>query len=164
MVELLSLLRWIHMYAGIAWWGEVFFITFILLPTLAKLPRDSKGPLMLRIFPRIFNVATITASLTVASGATLALFYSNFDVSVFVDTPWGLTILFGGIMGLFMFVLHATVEVIEMRDLRDVRPAEASAFPAALITLERRVKLLPRVGFVVLTAAILLMTYASHGL
>lgn len=60
------------MYAGIAWWGEVFFITFILLPTLAKLPTESKGPLMLRIFPRIFNVATITASLTVTSGATLA--------------------------------------------------------------------------------------------
>lgn len=85
-------------------------------------------------------------------------------MSVFLDTPWGLTILLGGVVGLFMFLLHATVEVIEMRELRDVKPAEASTFPTPLRTLERRVKLLPRVGFVALTAAILLMTYASHGL
>ncbi len=153
----------VHEYAGIAWYGEVFFITFVLLPTLERTPADSKGPLMLSIFPRIFNVATVTSSVTVAAGLVLALLYSNFDLGIFVWSAWGLAILLGGAMGLFMFLLHMTVEAVELRALRGVDPASARELPAPLAAMERRVRLLPRVGFVILTAALLLMMYAAHG-
>lgn len=164
MVELLAVLRLIHEFAGIAWYGEVFFITFILIPTLNKLPPDSKGPLMVRIFPRIFNVATVTSSLTILAGASTAVLYSNFSLGVFLGTTWGLSILLGGLMGLFMYVLHMTVEVIELRALKRVEPDKAGDLPQELVTLERRVRLLPRVGFAVLTAALVLMLYAAHGI
>ncbi len=164
MVELLALLRLIHEFAGISWYGEVFFITFILIPTLRKLPTESKGSLMLRIFPRIFNVATVSSTITVAAGITLALLYSNFNLALFLNSAWGLSILLGGLMGLFMFILHMTVEVIELKAIREVEPVEARDFPEPLRVLETRVTFLPRVGFVILTAALLLMIYASHGI
>ena len=60
MIDLTSAVLMVHEYAGIAWYGEVFFITFVLLPTMERIPADSKGPLMLRLFPRIFNAATVS--------------------------------------------------------------------------------------------------------
>jgi uncharacterized membrane protein len=78
MVGSLFILRLVHMLSGISWYGEVFFITFILIPTLRRLPVDAKGPLMVTIFPRIFYVATVSSAMTVASGAGMALLYSNF--------------------------------------------------------------------------------------
>ena len=100
MVELLSIFLFIHIFGGITWYGEVFFITFVLIPTLGRLPTDAKGPLMAGIFPRIFNVATVTSSVTIVAGATTALLYSNFDFGMFLTIPWGLSILLGGAMGL----------------------------------------------------------------
>lgn len=163
MVEPLTILRFIHEFAGIAWYGEVFFIAFILIPTLGKLPADSKGPLMVRVFPRIFNVATVSSSVTIGAGILVALLYSNFDLGVFVSSAWGFAILLGGLMGLFMYLLHLTVEVIELRVLGRVDLDTERGFPAELRTLEKRVSLLPRVGFVILTAALVMMIYASHG-
>ena len=101
--------------------------------------------------------------MTVAAGLILALLYSNLDVSIFLRGAWGLAILLGGVMGLFMFVLHMTVEAVELRVLRGIDSISAREFPPPLVAMEERVRLLPRVGFVVLTAALLLMMYAAHG-
>lgn len=163
LIEPVTVLRWIHEFAGIAWYGEVFFMTFILMPVLGKLPPDSKGPLMVRTFPRIFNVATVSSSVTIVAGILVALLYSNFDLGIFMGSTWGLSILLGGLMGLFMYILHVTVEVIELGALRQVDSDEARAFPVELKVLERRVNRLPRVGFVILTITLVMMIYASHG-
>jgi uncharacterized membrane protein len=164
MVEMLGIVRLIHEFAGMTWYGEVFFITFILAPVLGRLPSDSNGPLMVKIFPRIFRAATVTASVTIVAGALTALLYANFDFSAFLDGTWGLSILAGGLMGLFMYLLHMTVEAVEIRGLKGLTLEEAKGFPEELTILEKRALMLPGVGFVILTTVLLLMVYAAHGL
>jgi uncharacterized membrane protein len=161
--DLTSAMLMVDEFAGIAWYGKVFFMTFVLLPSIENLTANSKGPRMHRIFPRIFNVATVTSSVTVAAGLALALLYSNFDPGIFLDSSWGLIILIGGSMGLFMFLLPAAVETVELRALRHADPASAGELPAQLAVMEKRVKLLPRVSFVLLTVALFSLMYAADG-
>lgn len=163
MSSLTKIVRAVHEIAGIAWYGEVFFITFILVPVLKRLPPRSKGPLMIKLFPRIFQTATILASLTVGAGLLLAGLYSGFHLAVFLSGPWGLSILVGGLMGLFILVMHLAVESVELRSLLDVDPAKAAEFPEKLRTLEKRAERIPRAGFAILSATLLLMIYAAHG-
>lgn len=159
----MSLLRWLHELAAISWFGEVFFITHIILPMLGKMPDSEKAPLMLSLFPRVFRMATVSAGVTIVAGAGTALMMVNLDVSLFLGTGWGLLILIGGLIGLFMFLLHLTVERVELRALRDVRLESRRDFPPELATLYSRLRILPRVGFTLLTIALILMIYASHG-
>jgi hypothetical protein len=163
MVDLPSAVLMASEYAGIDRCGEVFFITFVLLPAIGDIPADSKGQLMLKMFPRILSVATVTLSVTVTAGSVLALLSLNFDLRTFIESAWGVATLFGGAMCLYTFFLHMTLEAVEPRALRGVDPATARELPVLLAALERRVRLLLRVGFVILTAAQLLMIRAAHG-
>jgi hypothetical protein len=99
---------------------------------------------------------------TVVAGATAALLYSTFDFGIFLTSSWGLSILLGGAMGLVMYILHMTVEGFELKVLKTVDLDKAEEFPEELTILEGRVRMLPRVGFVILTVTILLMIYAAH--
>jgi uncharacterized membrane protein len=163
MVELFSLFRWIHELAAIAWFGEVFFITHIIVPMLGKLPNSEKGPLMMKLFPRVFRMATVSSAITIIAGVGTALVEANFDGSVFLGTKWGLLILAGGLIGLFMFLLHMTVEQVELRALSRITLNSQGELAPELATLYSRLRILPRIGFTLLTIAIVLMIYASHG-
>lgn len=118
---------------------------------------------MVKLFPRVFRMATISSAVTIFAGLGTALLYSNFQLSLFLDTRWGLLILAGGLIGLFMFLLHVTVERVEMKALGRVKLESEREIPQELATLYRRLRILPRVGFTLLTIVLVLMIYASHG-
>lgn len=163
MVELFSVLRWIHELAAITWFGEVFVVTHIIVPALSRLPDSPKGLVMLRLYPRIFRMATISSSTTIMAGATVALLEAGFDYSYFLTTFRGQLILVGGLIGLFMFILHITVERVEMKALSRVRIEPQERLPEELRVLDRRLRVLPRFGFTLLTIVLILMIYVSHG-
>jgi len=164
MVEPVSVLRWIHELAAITWFGEVFVVTHILVPTLGRLPDSPKGLVMLRLYPRIFRMATISSSTTIIAGATVALLEARFDYSYFLTTFRGQLILVGGLIGLFMFLLHITVERVEMKALSRVRIEPQEGLPEELRVLDHRLRVLPRFGFTLLTIVLGLMIYVSHGI
>ncbi len=163
MVELVSLLRWVHEIAAISWFGEVFVITHIIIPTLGRIPESTKGLLMMKLFPRVFRLATLSSATTIISGAWIALLEANFNLAYFLETTRGQLIFAGGLIGLFMFLLHSTVERVEMRALGRVRIGPQNTFPEELKILDRRLRILPRVGFTLLTIVLILMIYVSHG-
>lgn len=152
------------MFAGFAWWGEVFYINFILTPMLPKLELQVKERVMLEIYPRMFRMATILSSLTIAFGILTALFLAKFNVDLFTTSTWGLLISIGGSLGLFMFLLHMTVERVELKVLKYVEPGNKQELPQELMLLEKRVMWLPRIGFVILTSIIVVMVYATQGI
>ncbi len=164
MVELFSLLRWVHELAAITWFGEVFVVTHIIVPTLSRLPESPKGLLMLKLYPRVFRMATLSSATTIVSGAGTALLQSNFNLAYFIETFPGQLILVGGSIGLFMFFLHTTVERVEMRALSRTKIGAQGNLPDELRVLDRRLQILPRVGFTLLTIVLILMIYTSHGL
>ncbi len=164
MVELFSLLRWVHELAAITWFGEVFVVTHIIVPTLSRLPESPKGLLMLKLYPRVFRMATLSSATTIVSGAGTALLQSNFNLTYFTETFRGQLILVGGLIGLLMFVLHTTVERVEMRAMSRTKIGTEGNLPDELRVLDRRLQILPRVGFTLLTIVLILMIYTSHGL
>ncbi len=163
MVELASLLRWVHELAAVTWFGEVFVVTHIIVPTLTKLPESPKGLLMLKLYPRVFRMATISSTATIVTGTAVALLEASFDYTYFLGTFRGQLIFAGGSIGLFMFLLHTTVERVEMKALSRVKMRPEGEFPEELRILDRRLRILPRVGFTLLTIVLILMIYVSHG-
>ncbi len=163
MVDLVSVFRWIHELAAITWFGEVFVVTHIIAPTLTKLPESPKRLLMLKLYPRVFRMATISSTATIAAGTGVALLEASFELTYFLGTFRGQIILVGGLIGLFMFLLHTTVERVEMKALSRVRLGPQDTFPEELKNLDRRLRILPRVGFTLLTIVLILMIYVSHG-
>ena len=162
-MELWEVLRWIHMFAGLAWWGEVFYINFVLTPALPKLEPAVKEKVMLELYPRMFRMATILSSLTISFGVLTALSLSGFDLTIFVNTYWGQLIFLGGSLGLFMFLLHMTVERVELKVLRYRKSGTGGELPSELRGLERRMTWLPRFGFLILTLVLVIMVYAAQG-
>ncbi len=163
-MELVSLLRWIHELTAISWFGEVFVLTHIIVPALGKMPRSDRDVILARLFPRVFRMATITSAATIFSGAATALLLTDFNLSVFVLTTWGQLILAAGLIGLFMFLLHLTVERVELMALGRVKLESRDEPTPELTTLYRRLRILPRLGFTLLTIVLILMIYVSHGL
>lgn len=88
------------MFAGFAWWGEVFYINFVLTPMLPKLEPGAKERVMPEIYPRMFRIATVLSSLTITFGVLTAIFLSNFKFDIFMNSMWGLLIVIGGSLGL----------------------------------------------------------------
>ncbi|MFX1537172.1 MAG: hypothetical protein ACFFDI_23425, partial [Promethearchaeota archaeon] len=50
--------RAIHIVTGFAWWGMVFFLVFILIPSLSKIKKDSQYDIIGFVIPRIFRTAS----------------------------------------------------------------------------------------------------------
>jgi hypothetical protein len=63
-----------------------------------------------------------------------------------------------------MFLLHITVERVEMKPLSRVRIEPQKGLLEELRVLDRRLQVLPRLGFTLLTIVLVLMIYVSHGI
>ncbi len=73
------------------------------------------------------------------------------------ESPWGRSITVGSALGLMLILFHYVVE-------RHLSPEVEEANPLGLVYVERRLRLIPRVGLVVLLATVGAMVYAAGGL
>ncbi len=54
--------RWIHVLAASAWFGEVVAINFILIPTLSSYQGEGRKSFLSNVFPRVFRMASILSA------------------------------------------------------------------------------------------------------
>lgn len=160
-----NLLRWVHILAGASWLGEVAVVNFVLIPVLARLEPEKRGWFLAAIFPRIFRLASVLALTTVLAGAALNLSLSNWQLDValarLTSSRWGWSILFGGLLGLGLALFHFIAERrLELRVATAVDHPDDEAFALIL----RRLKIIPRAGFIILLLIFLFMMFAARGL
>ncbi|MDA1096563.1 MAG: hypothetical protein O3B84_04845 [Chloroflexi bacterium] len=108
-------LRVVHISAGVFWVGSIAFLTLILEPHLRRQGpgalRRTMGPLL-----PVMGPALLAASLaTIASGAAMVLVLGWGQPSLFTDTGWGRTVLFGAGMGLAAFAVGDGLVRIQRR-------------------------------------------------
>ena len=110
-MNIIDLVRWVHVLSGAAWLGEVVTINFVLIPVLKSLTPARRVEFIRNVFPRTFWLASILAATALASGLTMSYLMKGWkDLSVFFTTRWGLEILVGGLLGLVLAVFHFAVE------------------------------------------------------
>ena len=167
-------IRYIHFFSSIIWWGMMFFMFIIIFPA-------NKDNRYSTLFPRVQRFMKVIASIALTSGIVLTLVNTKFTLERLFSTNWGYTILIGATISIFVYV-H-----ILMQNRRGGKPTTAdAASPSSSLLMPSKSTLLrkdakntiidnsqkrkiptrfiPWLLFVSLTITVALMVYASHGL
>jgi uncharacterized membrane protein len=160
-MSLLNIVRWVHIIAGIAWLGEVVTVNVVLLPTLFNLERESRAAFIRQIFPRVFRLASVLSLTAILSGALMNYLMTGWkNLDALLGTRWGIGILIGGSLGLLLTLFHFFAE-------SRLEPVAVSVRDESEIDIEKFVsvlKIVPRVGLLVILTVVLLMMYAARGM
>jgi len=72
-VDANSVLRWLHIFFGIVWIGLLYYLNFVQVPTMPKIPAEQKGAITGHIAPKVFFFFRYGALLTVLTGLGIAV-------------------------------------------------------------------------------------------
>jgi hypothetical protein len=172
--ELVSLIiRYIHFFSSITWWGMMFFMFVIIFPA----NKDSRYS---TIFPRVQRFMIIIASVAMASGIVLTLVNRRFSIETLFGSNWGYTILTGATMSVIVY-LHILMQNRRSRTAATAAVSSSLLIPSTSISSrsngkktinnkngqKRKRKISKRfmswLFFILLTITVALMVYASHG-
>ena len=67
-----SVLTWLHVFFGILWIGLLYYLNFVQVPTMPKIPAELKGGVTGYIAPKVLFFFRYGALLTVLTGLALA--------------------------------------------------------------------------------------------
>ena len=68
-----SVLTWLHVFFGILWIGLLYYLNFVQVPTMPKIPAELKGGVTGYIAPKVLFFFRYGALLTVLTGLGLAI-------------------------------------------------------------------------------------------
>ncbi len=67
-----SVLRWLHVFFAIVWIGLLYYLNFVQVPTMPKIPAELKGGVTGFIAPKVLFFFRYGALLTVLTGLAIA--------------------------------------------------------------------------------------------
>jgi len=166
-------IRYIHFFSSIMWWGMMFFMFVIIFPA----NKDSRYS---TLFPRVQRFMIIIASVSMASGIVLTLVNTKFSIKTLFGSSWGYTILTGATISIFVYT-HILMQNRRSRTTTTTAALSPSLLiPSTSISLRKNNKntinnkknsqkrkisklFIPWLLFILLTITVALMVYASHG-
>ena len=113
--------RLVHIFAGIAWVGFAWFMTFMLRPAVQALGKD--GQTFMRGLVKhspVVSIMPIVSLLTVVSGLLLYYRVSGHFSSDWMGSTAGVVLTIGSIAGIFEFVFGGVVIGPTMKKLGQV--------------------------------------------
>ncbi|MCW5887514.1 MAG: hypothetical protein KIT07_05270 [Anaerolineales bacterium] len=160
-ISLLTAARWAHVLAGAAWLGEVIVIVFVLVPAALKMELAARLEFIGRVFPRIFQLASVLAFITLAAGATLNYQLTGWhNLGAYFSSPRGVFIALGGGLGLLLALFHFFVE---HRIEPGVKGMAAEVTPREAERIVKVLRILPRVGLSVMLVIFVSMMIGARG-
>jgi uncharacterized membrane protein len=166
-------IRYIHFFSSIMWWGMMFFMFVIIFPA----NKDSRYS---TLFPRVQRFMIIIASVSMASGIVLTLVNTKFSIKTLFGSSWGYTILTGATISIFVYT-HILMQNRRSRTTTTAAVSPSLLIPSTSISLRKNNKdtinnntkkyqkrkiskrVIPWLLFILLTITVALMVYASHG-
>ena len=159
-MDWLNVVRWIHVISAAAWLGEVIVINVVLVPSLNSVPEEDRGSFIAKVFPRLFRLASVLALTALLSGLAMSYLITEWQgLDDALTTRWGVAILVGGILGLLLATFHFVVES-RLRPLAS--SLDQAPSPEEVDQVMRFLRIVPRIGMVVIFAAFLLMMVAAR--
>lgn len=160
-ISALTIARWVHVLAGAAWLGEVIVIVFVLVPSALRMQTAARLDFVSRIFPRIFHLASVLASITLAAGAALNYLLTGWqNLSGYFSSPRGMFIAIGGALGLLLALFHFFVE---HRIEPGVRAMAKKVNAQESTRIVKRLTIIPRVGLCVMLLIFVSMMIGARG-
>ena len=72
-VDVNSLFRWLHVFFGVLWIGLLYYLNFVQVPTMPKVPAELKKGVTGYIAPNVFFFFRYSALLTVITGLVITI-------------------------------------------------------------------------------------------
>jgi uncharacterized membrane protein len=72
-VDVNSVFRWFHVFFGVLWIGLLYYLNFVQVPTMPKVPAELKKGVTGFIAPKVFFFFRYSALLTVLTGLVIAV-------------------------------------------------------------------------------------------
>jgi uncharacterized membrane protein len=161
-MDLLTIVRWLHVISGAAWLGEVVTVVFVLVPIARRLQGNQRASFIARVFPGVFRTATVLAILTLAAGAWLNYLITGWQhLGVFLTSVRGVAILVGGLLGLLLALFHF---IVEGRMESEVQALDGPEDVGALRQVSRFLTFVPRLGLAILLVIFILMMIGARGI
>lgn len=160
--EVFTFIRWLHVACGSAWFGEVVVINFVLIPALSKYQGAARKDFLNTIFPKIFRLASVLAATTAITGGFLLYNFIGFDIGLLTQRgTWGWSIMIAGGLGLVLTLFHFFIENLLARR---VGVGNSNISQDTVEDIHIKLKIIPRLGMLVITIIFLLMLNATHRL
>ena len=153
-------IRTLHVISGALWIGEVVVINFILIPILSRFTGEMRKQFLINIFPRVFRMASVLSATVVITGMFLVYHMTNGELDRLLSGRWGLSILVGGSLGTLLTLFHFFMENRLARKIGLGKMGDDEK----LAEVHLKLKIVPRLGLLVILTVFLLMLNAAHGL
>lgn len=153
--------RWIHVLAATAWFGEVVTINLVLVPALTRMGEAQRAAFLGRVFPKLFRLASILSLTAVLSGLVMFVtkFSGHWDL---VFATWsGRAFVAGGSLAILLTAFHFLVEPRLGKMIEAVAREPGDSLATRVVKLLR---VIPRAGLGVITGIVLLMMVGARGL
>ena len=72
-----DVLHWLHLFFGVLWIGLLYYLNFVQVPTMPKIPAELKAAVTGHIAPKVLFYFRWGAALTVLTGALIAFMPQN---------------------------------------------------------------------------------------
>jgi uncharacterized membrane protein len=95
--------RWVHLLAGIAWIGLLYYFNFVQTPALAQFEAGPRTEVQRKLLPRALWWFRMAAALTFVTGILILGFQDQFDGDYF-KTFSGMSIAAGMLIATVMFL------------------------------------------------------------
>lgn len=101
---LIMILRWVHFFAGIAWIGHLYYFNFCQGAFMPEVDAPVKNQVFTKLVPRALWWFRYGALATFASGLAMLAIVGKDLGGDFFQTPYGIYIYTGALMGTIMFL------------------------------------------------------------
>ncbi len=90
-------IRIVHFVGGVTWIGSMIYLGLVHLPSMKGTNGNNLTP---RAVSRLTNLLIITTIPSLTAGAAMALILSGLNTDTLTASPWGLSIMVGGLIAL----------------------------------------------------------------
>ena len=98
------LFRWIHLLAGVAWIGLLYYFNFVQVPFFAETDAPVRSGAIAKLVPRALWWFRWAAMATFLSGVVIIFLRVHDAGGAIMATSWGVTISLGALLGTVMFL------------------------------------------------------------
>ncbi|MBV1687631.1 urate hydroxylase PuuD [Novosphingobium sp. G106] len=137
-VDVNSVFRWLHLFFGVLWIGLLYYLNFVQVPTMPKVPAELKKGVTGYIAPNVFFFFRWAALFTVLTGLTIAFvdgyghqaltFTGEGNVNLIGLGMWIAIVMF---LNVWLIIWPAQKKILGIIEATDEEKAKAT--PRALI-------------------------------